>query len=183
MNMEYISPWELTDEQVEQRYKRLAKQLDERVARLEKAGYETQAVEDYDILKMDLGGGDKLNKSPDDYRNALHRVNEILTSPSASLQTVKTQAVTGMKTFSEKYGIKFESPQQYNRFWRSESVQKLKANYLSGSALKLAEQFTSSDDKARKIAEDFIESESINESEIFSMLGYENEADLLRDML
>lgn len=181
--MEYISPWDLTDVQVEQRYKRLAKQLDERVERLLKAGYETQATEDYDMLKLDLGGGARLNKSPENYRDALHRVNNILITSASSLQTVKTQAISGMNTFREKYGIKFSSPQQYNRFWRSENVKNLKLNYLSGSALKLAEQFTSSDDKAKKIAEEFIYSDNVETSEIFKSLGYENEAELLRDML
>lgn len=181
--MEYISPWDLTDGQVEQRYKRLAKQLDSRVNRLLKAGYETQATEDYEVLKLDLGGGPKLNKSPENYRNALHRVNDILTTAESSLREVKKHAIQGMKTFRKKYGINFSSPQQYSRFWRSENVKNLKLNYLSGSALKLAEQFVSSDDKSKKIAEEFIDNEGVATSEIFKSLGYKNEAELLRDML
>lgn len=179
----YVDPWDLSDEQVADRYSKLARRLNDRMRKMENWGITTDALEKYQMLVDDLTNGNKRlpKKIPEAHaRAALERVQNILETPGSSWKQTKEFALRGMKTFKEKYGVNFRDVKQYNDFWRSENVQKLKSVYGSLAAMKAAEMQNSDDDLMRGLANEFIESDELETDDMLEALGFESEADLLR---
>lgn len=181
----YVDPWDLTEEQAVSRYQKLSRRLNDRMREMERHGVTTDAVEKYQTLVNDLSEGNKrLSKNIDkeNARRALERVQNILETQGSSWRQTKEFSLRGMKTFRNKYGIKFKSVKQYNDFWRSENIQKLKAQYGSMAALEAAELQDSDDDVLKDAAESFIEGDEIADDMILSALGFESERDLVRSI-
>lgn len=184
-NLLYVDPWELTPEQARERYAKLSRRLNDRMREMEKHGVTTDAVEKYQALVNDMTNGNARlpkNINADDARKVLDRVQNILEMPGSSWRTTKDFALRGMKTFKDKYGIKFKSVKQYMDFWQSENIQKLKSQYGSMAALEAAELQDSDDDVLQNAAESFIEGDEIADDELLSALGFESERDLVRSI-
>jgi hypothetical protein len=179
----FVDPWDLSEEAAEERYQKLSRRLNDRMREMEKRGITTEAVEKYEALVNDMTGGRaRLPKNAGDPRQALNRVQDILNMKGSSWKATKEFALKGMKTFEEKYGIKFKSPKQYIDFWRNENVQKLKQDYgNSGAALMVAEMQTAEDDQLRKLADDFL-SDDLPEEEILTSLGFRDQTELLKTL-
>ena len=179
----FVDPWDLSEEAAEERYQKLSRRLNDRMREMERRGITTEAVEKYQALVNDMTGGRaRLPKSAGDPRQALNRVQDILNMRGSSWKGTKQFALKGMKTFEEKYDIKFKSVKQYVDFWRNENVQKLKQDYgNSGAALMVAEMQTSDDDQLRKLADDFL-SDDLPEEEILTSLGFRDQTDLLKTL-
>lgn len=181
----YVDPWDLTEEQAVSRYQKLSRRLNDRMREMERHGVTTDAVEKYQTLVNDLSEGNKrLSKNIDKERarTALERVQNILETQGSSWRQTKEFSMRGMKTFRNKYGIKFKSVKQYNDFWRSENIQKLKSQYGSMAALEAAELQDSDDDVLKDAAESFIEGDEIEDDLLLSALGFESERDLVRSI-
>lgn len=179
----YVDPWELSPEQAQQRYEKLARKLNDRMREMEKRGVTTDAVEDYQTLVHDLTEGNKrlsLQISEEDARSALKRVQDILEDPGSKWRTTKEFAQRGMKTFGSKYGINFKNQKQYIDFWRSENIQKLKKQYGSDTALVAAQMQTSDDEVLKDAAETFLESEDLDTDDLLGALGFNSQAEILR---
>jgi hypothetical protein len=179
----FVDPWDLSEEAAEERYKKLSRRLNDRMREMEKRGITTEAVEKYQALVNDMTGGRaRLPKNTGDPRQALNRVQDILNMKGSSWKATKEFALKGMKTFEEKYGIKFKDPKQYIDFWRNENVQKLKQDYgNSGAALLVAEMQAAEDDQLRKLADDFL-SDDLPEEEILTSLGFRDQTELLKTL-
>lgn len=180
----FVDPWDLSEEAAEERYQKLSRRLNDRMREMEKRGITTEAVEKYQALVNDMTGGRaRLPKTAGDPRQALNRVQDILNMRGSSWKGTKEFALRGMKTFEQKYGIKFKSPKQYIDFWRNENVQKLKQDYGgSNAALIVAEMQTSDDDTMKKVAEDFLAADDMAESDILTSLGFRDQTDLLQTL-
>ena len=181
-NILYVDPWELTEEQAQQRYNKLARKLNDRMRDMEKRGVTTDAVEDYQALMKDMAAGNKRLPSKvslDDARTALNRVQDILEDPGSKWRTTKEFAQRGMKTFNEDWEIKFPSVKEYIRFWRSDNIQKLKHDYGSDAALVAAQMQSSDNDVLKQAAKDFLDKD-VDDSELLSALGFGSQEDILR---
>lgn len=179
----YVDPWELSEKAAADRYGKMVRKLNDRMREMEKHGVKTEAVEKYQSLVEDMTEGRKRlpsKVSQDDARQALNRVQDILEMRGSSWRTTKEFSMRGMKTFRNKYGINFKSVKQYNDFWISENVQRIKNLYGSSAALQAAQMQTSDDDELRQLAEDFIEEDEVTDDELLSLLGFESQSQLMR---
>lgn len=182
-NLLYVNPWDLSEEQARERYEKLSRRLNDRMREMDRRGITTEAVEKYQMLVEDLTDGNKrLPKtvSLEDARSALNRVQDILEMRGSSWKNTKEFSLKGMKTFREKYGIRFDSVAQYTRFWASEQVQTLKKWVPSNELNKVAEMFTSDNDVMKKAAEDFLKTDSEDPMELLKALGFDSMADFLK---
>lgn len=181
-NILYVDPWELSEEQAQERYNKLARRLNDRMRDMEKRGVTTEAVEDYQALVKDMAEGNQRlpsRVSLEDARTALNRVQDILEDPGSKWRTTKEFAQRGMKTFNKEWGVKFPNVKDYINFWRSDNIQKLKRNYGSDAALVAAQMQTSDDDVLKQAAKDFLD-EEVDDSELLSALGFGSQEDILR---
>lgn len=182
-NTIFVDPWDLSEEAAQSRYEKAVRLLNDRMREMEKHGVTTEAVEKYQNLVDDMTEGKKRlpsKVSADDARNALLRVQDILEMRGSSWKETKEFSMKGMKTFREKYGVNFKSVKQYNDFWGSENIQRLKQLYGSAAAMEAAEMRTSEDSELRKAAEDFLEDDEMNDVEMLEALGFNNQTELLR---
>lgn len=186
MSKLFVDPWDMSENAAKNRYEKLARKLNDRMREMEKHGVTTQAVEKYQSLVSDLTDGNKrLPKSigEDEARTALLRVQDILEMKSSSWKETKEFSLKGMQTFKEKYGIEFESVAQYNKFWSSDAVQKLKSQHGgSGYALQAAYMLNSDNSKLKQLAEDFMDEDGISDDEILSALGFGSQRDIMNAM-
>lgn len=181
-NILYVDPWELTEEQAQQRYNKLARKLNDRMRDMEERGVTTDAVEDYQALVKDMTAGNKRLPSKvslDDARTALLRVQDILEDKGSKWRTTKEFAQRGMKTFDKEWDIKFPSVKEYIRFWRSDNIQKLKHDYGSDAALVASQMQSSDNDVLRQAANDFLDKD-LDDDELLSALGFDSQEDILR---
>lgn len=181
----FVDPWDLSEDAARERYQKLARRLNDNMRKMEKHGVTNRAVENYQSLVEDLTDGNKRlpkNVSAEDARTALLRVQDILDMRGSTWKETKEFALKGMNTFREKYGINFESVAQYNRFWSSENVQKLKTTYGSGAVLQAAQMQAADDDKLQQLAEDFLEADLVEAEDVLQALGFENQRELVRSM-
>lgn len=181
----FVDPWDLSEEAAQSRYENVVRKLNDRMREMERHGVTTEAVEKYQNLVDDMTDGRKRlpsKVSADDARNALLRVQDILEMRGSSWKETKEFSLKGMKSFREKYGINFKSVKQYNDFWASENVQRLKQLYGSAAAMEAANMRTSDDAELQKAAEDFLEDDELGDDEILEALGFENQTDLLRKL-
>lgn len=181
----FVDPWDLSEEAAQSRYEKVVRKLNDRMREMERHGVTTEAVEKYQNLVDDMTDGRKRlpsKVSADEARNALLRVQDILEMRGSSWKETKEFSLKGMKSFREKYGINFKSVKQYNDFWASENVQRLKQLYGSAAAMEAANMRTSDDAELQKAAEDFLEDDELGDDEILEALGFENQTDLLRKL-
>lgn len=182
-NILYVNPWELSEGAAQDRYEKLVRRLNDRMREMEKRGVTTEAVEKYHALVEDMAEGNKRlpsSVSEDEARQALNRVQDILEMRGSSWRKTKEFSQRGMKTFREKYGIKFDSVKQYTNFWQSEKVQKIKQLYGSGAALLFAEMQTTEGDELKTMAEEYLEDDAMETDDLLEMLGFDSQADLMR---
>ena len=179
--MLFVDPWELTEDQALRKYQKIARKLNDRIRTLEKHGVATSAMEKYQTLVEDLTDGRKRLPqalSPSDARSALLRVQDLIQDRGTKWAAVKSTASKGINTYREKYGIEFDSIQQYTKFMSSDAIRELRNLYGSDSVLAVASEVA--DNKNREAAEKFLEGDQNTAADLLSLLGFETQADLLR---
>lgn len=182
--MIYVNPWDLTEEAAEARYEKLARRLNDRMRTLEGHEITTDAMEKYQALVHDMSKGNLRlpSRAKGDARTALLRVQDILEAPGSTWKQTKENALKGMNTFREKYGVDFKSVKQYNDFWRSEAVKSLKSHYGSGGALRAAETVTTDDKALADKAQAYLDADNLSEEALLELMGYGSETEALMEL-
>lgn len=167
--------------------KKLAKRLNQRMRRLERAGI------DYGVIKMyrkevaryytgNKGFKESLGKTKGiTVKHEISIIQSLLNRPTSTLQGIRRIRKKAMNTFEEKYNIHFKNVQEYEDFIESDTWKKMDKLYGSTTALDLIATTEKTVEQVRKSVEDFFEKTDKYKSEdIAKQLGFKSLPDALK---
>ena len=167
--------------------KKLAKRLNQRMRRLERAGIDYGAIKSYkkDVARYypgNKGFKESLGKTKGiSVKHEISLLQNLLNLATSTLPGIKKIRKKAMATFEEKYAVKFKNVQQYEDFITSETWKKLEELYGSGTALDLIATSQKTVSQIQKDVEDFIaKTDRYTSSDIAKQLGFKSLPDALK---
>lgn len=179
----YKDPFELSDEEALRERKRLAKILNGRMSRLKDHGITYGAVQQYNLLLEDWYEGDKLptgvgrtkNVRPQAEVAQLQRIYEM---PTSSLSGIRKSNLKRMQTLEERYGITFDTVNDFIGFYEYESYKKLVDVLGSKDALRV---ISTKQRDAQDVLADAEEYLSMDDTaSVLEVFGYGSKVEALR---
>lgn len=167
--------------------KKLAKRLNQRMRRLESAGI------DYGVIKMyrkdvaryysgNKGFKESLGKTKGiSVKHEISIIQNLLNRPTSTKLGIRKIRKKAMKTFEEKYHVKFKNVSEYEDFIDSKTWGKMQDLYGSGTALDIIAVSEKSVEQVRKAVESFIKKTDKYKSEdIAKQLGFKSLKEALK---
>lgn len=157
----------------------LAKRLNQRMRRLERAGIEYGAIKMYkkDVARYYTGRkGFTESRGKTKGLTVKHEIaliQNLLNRPTSTLPGIKEIRKKAMNTFEEKYNVKFKNVKEYEDFIESDTWKKMDQLYGSGTALDLIAVSEKTVEQVRKSVEDFLKkSDKYKSEDIAKQLGF-----------
>lgn len=167
--------------------KKLAKRLNQRMRRLEKAGIDYGAIKIYkqDVARYypeNKGFKESLGKTKGiSVKHEISLLQNLLNLPTSTLPGIKKIRKKAMGTFETRYGVKFKNVQQYEDFINSVTWKKLDELYGSGTALDIIAKSQKTISEIQKDVESFItKTDRYTSSDIAKQLGFKSLPDALK---
>ena len=167
--------------------KKLAKRLNQRMRRLEVAGIEYGAIKIYkkDVARYypgNKGFKESLGKTKGiSVKHEISLLQNLLNLPTSTLPGIKKIRKKAMRTFEDRYNVKFKNVQEYEDFIASSTWKKLEELYGSGTALDIIAKSQKTVSEIQKDVEDFIaKTARYTSSDIAKQLGFKSLPDALK---
>lgn len=167
--------------------KKLAKRLNQRMRRLERAGIDYGAIKIYkqDVARYypgNKGFKESLGKTKGlSVKHEISLIQNLLNLPTSTLPGIKKIRKKAMGTFEDRYNVKFKNVQQYEDFIASSTWKKLEELYGSGTALDIIAKSQKTVSEIQKDVEDFIaKTDRYTSSDIAKQLGFKSLPDALK---
>lgn len=167
--------------------KKLAKRLNQRMRRLERAGIEYGAIKMYKKEVARYYAGNKgfkesLGKTKGiSVRHEISLIQNLLNRPTSTMQGIRNVHRKAQHTFEKLYHVKFKNVSQYEDFIVSKTWEKMENLYGSGTALDLIAVSKKSVEQIRKSVEDYIaKTDKYTSSDIAKQLGFKSLPDALK---
>lgn len=167
--------------------KKLAKRLNQRMRRLERAGI------DYGVIKMykkdvaryypgNKGFKESLGKTKGiSVKHEISLIQNLLNRPTSTLQGIRRIHRKAHHKFEELYHVKFKNVSQYEDFIDSKTWEKMEDLFGSGTTLDLIAVSKKSVEQVRKAVEAFIaKTDKYTSSDIAKQLGFKSLPDALK---
>nr|DAU90361.1 MAG TPA: hypothetical protein [Caudoviricetes sp.] len=176
-----------TDKELYAIRKKLAKRLNQRMRRLERAGIDYGAIKIYkqDVARYYTGNKgfkESLGKTKGiSVKHEISLIQNLLNLPTSTVPGIKKIRKKAMATFEERYNVKFKNVQEYEDFIQSSTWKKLEELYGSGTALDIIAASQKSVSEIQKDVEDFIKkTDRYSSSDIAKQLGFKSLPDALK---
>lgn len=167
--------------------KKLAKRLNQRMRRLERAGIDYGAIKMYREELARYYAGNKgfkesLGKTKGiSVKHEISLIQNLLNRPTSTLQGIHRIRKKAMNTFEEKYNVKFKNVQEYEDFIESETWKKMENLFGSNTALDIIASSNKTISQVRKSVDEFIKKTDKYKSEdIAKELGFKSLPDALK---
>lgn len=167
--------------------KKLAKRLNQRMRRLERAGIDYGAIKIYkqDVARYypgNKGFKESLGKTKGiSVKHEISLLQNLLNLPTSTLPGIKKIRKKAMDTFEERYNVKFKNVQQYEDFIASSTWEKLDQLYGSATALDIVAKSQKTVSEIQKDVEDFMaKTDRYTSSDIAKQLGFKSLPDALK---
>lgn len=167
--------------------KKLAKRLNQRMRRLERAGIDYGAIKMYreEVARYYTGNKgfkESLGKTKGiSVKHEISLIQNLLNRPTSTRQGITRIRKKAMHTFEEKYGVKFKNVQEYEDFIESETWKKMENLFGSSTALDIIATSDKTISQVRKSVEDFIKKTDKYKSEdITKQLGFKSLSEALK---
>ena len=167
--------------------KKLAKRLNQRMRRLERAGIEYGAIKMYKKEVARYYAGNKgfkesLGKTKGiSVRHEISLIQNLLNRPTSTMQGIRNVHRKAQHKFEELYHVKFKNVSQYEDFILSKTWEKMEDLYGSGTAFDLIAVSKKSVEQIRKSVEDYIaKTDKYTSSDIAKQLGFKSLPDALK---
>lgn len=166
--------------------KKLAKRLNQRMRRLERAGIDYGAIKMYrqDVARYypgNKGFKESLGKTKGiSVKHEISLLQKLLNLPTSTLPGIKKIRKKTMATFEERYNVKFKNVQEYEDFIESETWKKMENLFGSNTTLDIIATSNKKISHVRKSVEDFIaKTDKYTSSDIAKQLGFKSLPDAL----
>nr|DAM32756.1 MAG TPA: hypothetical protein [Caudoviricetes sp.] len=176
-----------TDKELYAIRKKLAKRLNQRMRRIERAGIDYGAIKVYREEVARYYSGNKgikesLGKTKGiSVKHEISLIQNLLNLPTSTLPGIKKIRKKAMATFEERYNVKFKNVQEYENFIKSNTWKKLEELYGSGTALDIIASSQKSVSEIKKEVENFIaKTDKYTSSDIAKQLGFKSLPDALK---
>lgn len=167
--------------------KKLAKRLNQRMRRIERAGIDYGAIKIYkqDVARYypgNKGFKESLGKTKGiSVKHEISLIQNLLNLPTSTVQGITRIRKKAMGKFEEKYGVKFKNVQQYEDFIDSKTWEKMENLFGSNTALDIIATSNKTISQVRKAVEDFIaKTDKYTSSDIAKQLGFKSLSDALK---
>lgn len=167
--------------------KKLAKRLNQRMRRLERAGIDYGAIKMYREELARYYAGNKgfkesLGKTKGiSVKHEISLIQNLLNRPTSTLQGIRNIHRKAQHKFEEIYHVKFKNVSQYEDFIESKTWEKMEDLFGSGTTLDLIAVSQKSVEQIRKSVEDFIaKTDKYTSSDIAKQLGFKSLSDALK---
>lgn len=167
--------------------KKLAKRLNQRMRRLERAGIDYGAIKMYREELARYYAGNKgfkesLGKTKGiSVKHEISLIQNLLNRPTSTLQGIRNIHRKAQHKFEEIYHVKFKNVSQYEDFIESKTWEKMEDLFGSGTTLDLIAVSQKSVEQIRKSVEDFIaKTDKYTSSDIAKQLGFKSLPDALK---
>lgn len=167
--------------------KKLAKRLNQRMRRLERAGIDYGAIKMYrkEVARYYTGNKgfkESLGKTKGiSVKHEISLIQNLLNLPTSTLPGIKKIRKKAMATFEERYNVKFKNVQQYEDFIESSTWRKLDELYGSATVLDIIAKSQKTVSEIQKDVEDFIaKTDRYTSSDIAKQLGFKSLPDALK---
>lgn len=167
--------------------KKLAKRLNQRMRRLERAGIEYGAIKMYKKEVARYYAGNKgfkesLGKTKGiSVRHEISLIQNLLNRPTSTMQGIRNVHRKAQHKFEELYHVKFKNVSQYEDFIESKTWEKMEDLYGSGTTLDLIAVSKKSVEQIRKSVEDYIaKNDKYTSADIAKQLGFKSLSDALK---
>lgn len=166
--------------------KKLAKRLNQRMRRLERAGIDYGAIKMYREELARYYAGNKgfkesLGKTKGiSVKHEISLIQNLLNRPTSTLQGIRNIHRKAQHKIEEIYHVKFKNVSQYEDFIESKTWEKMEDLFGSGTTFDLIAVSQKSVEQIRKSVEDFIaKTDKYTSSDIAKQLGFKSLPDAL----
>ena len=161
--------------------KKLAKRLNQRMRRLERAGIDYGAIKMYreEVARYyarNKGFKESLGKTKGiSVKHEISLIQNLLNRPTSTLQGIRIIRKKAMHTFDEKYNVKFKNVQEYEDFIESETWKKMENLFGSNTTLDIIATSNKTISQVRKSVEEFIaKNDKYKSEDIAKELGFKS---------
>lgn len=167
--------------------KKLAKRLNQRMRRLERAGIDYGAIKMYrqEVARYYAGNRgfkESLGKTKGiSVKHEISLIQNLLNRPTSTKQGIRNIHRKAQHKFEELYHVKFKNVSQYEDFIESKTWEKMEDLFGSGTTLDLIAVSKKSVEQIRKSVEGFIaKNDKYTSSDIAKQLGFKSLSDALK---
>lgn len=167
--------------------KKLAKRLNQRMRRLERAGIDYGAIKMYrqEVARYYAGNRgfkESLGKTKGiSLKHEISLIQNLLNRPTSTMQGIRNIHRKAQHKFEELYHVKFKNVSQYEDFIDSKTWEKMEDLFGSGTTLDLIAVSKKSVEQIRKSVEGFIaKNDKYTSSDIAKQLGFKSLSDALK---
>lgn len=167
--------------------KKLAKRLNQRMRRLERAGIDYGAIKMYrqEVARYYAGNRgfkESLGKTKGiSVKHEISLIQNLLNRPTSTMQGIRNIHRKAQHKFEELYHVKFKNVSQYEDFIDSKTWEKMEDLFGSGTTLDLIAVSKKSVEQIRKSVEGFIaKNDKYTSSDIAKQLGFKSLSDALK---
>lgn len=167
--------------------KKLAKRLNQRMRRLERAGIDYGAIKMYrqEVARYYAGNRgfkESLGKTKGiSVKHEISLIQNLLNRPTSTMQGIRNIHRKAQHKFEELYHVKFRNVSQYEDFIESKTWEKMEDLFGSGTTLDLIAVSKKSVEQIRKSVEEFIaKNDKYTSSDIAKQLGFKSLSDALK---
>lgn len=167
--------------------KKLAKRLNQRMRRLERAGIDYGAIKMYrqEVARYYAGNRgfkESLGKTKGiSVKHEISLIQNLLNRPTSTMQGIRNIHRKAQHKFEELYHVKFRNVSQYEDFIESKTWEKMEDLFGSGTTLDLIAVSKKSVEQIRKSVEGFIaKNDKYTSSDIAKQLGFKSLSDALK---
>lgn len=167
--------------------KKLAKRLNQRMRRLERAGIDYGAIKMYrqEVARYYAGNRgfkESLGKTKGiSVKHEISLIQNLLNRPTSTMQGIRNIHRKAQHKFEELYHVKFKNVSQYEDFIESKTWEKMEDLFGSGTTLDLIAVSKKSVEQIRKSVEGFIaKNDKYTSSDIAKQLGFKSLSDALK---
>lgn len=161
--------------------KKLAKRLNQRMRRLERAGIDYGAIKMYrqEVARYYAGNRgfkESLGKTKGiSLKHEISLIQNLLNRPTSTMQGIRNIHRKAQHKFEELYHVKFKNVSQYEDFIDSKTWEKMEDLFGSGTTLDLIAVSKKSVEQIRKSVEGFIaKNDKYTSSDIAKQLGFKS---------
>lgn len=176
-----------SDKELYEIRRKLAKRLNQRMRRLERAGIDYGAIKMYrqDLARYYAGKKgftESRGKTTGiSVKHEISLIQNLLNLPTSTLPGIKKIRKKAMSTFESRYNVKFKNVQEYEDFIASETWKKLDEMFGSGTALDIIAKSQKTVSEIQKEVETYIaKTDRYTSSDIAKQLGFKSLPEALK---
>lgn len=167
--------------------KKLAKRLNQRMRRLERAGIDYGAIKMYrqEVARYYAGNRgfkESLGKTKGiSVKHEISLIQSLLNRPTSTMQGIRNIHRKAQHKFEELYHVKFKNVSQYEDFIDSKTWEKMEDLFGSSTALDIIATSNKTISQVRKAVEEYIaKTDKYTSSDIAKQLGFKSLPDALK---